>query len=160
MLIEKTAGTPKYETLWSCGTAQELVNCRDFYVLLEKFCNTIVEDLPEYSVFLNRYFNDEGYVDIWRIPHLIIDAVQHNLKSHKILEEEAFRIMFHRFISELYNYCLMECQFGYPVYLAKAEARDVVQAFRTRQSQVNALTDIFVQVMESIEIYEKMERGA
>ena len=148
------------DTMRSCTSVQELVNCKEFYGVLEKFCNLIFERKSVHGDFLNLYFNDEGYVDIWRIPHLMIDAVHQNLKLHQLMEEEAFRHKFHSFLAEMYDYCLMEIQTGYPETIMKAKPQEVVDALRARQAYINSLTDIFIQVMESVEKKGSMEMSA
>lgn len=148
------------DTMRSCTSVQELVNCKEFYGVLEKFCNLIFERKSVHGDFLNLYFNDEGYVDIWRIPHLMIDAVHQNLKLHQLMEEEAFRHKFHSFLAEMYDYCLMEIQTGYPEAIMKAKPQEVVDALRARQAYINSLTDIFIHVMESVEKKGSMEMSA
>jgi hypothetical protein len=134
-----------------CDSTKLLINSREFYVLLESFCNSIIKDNQHYDDFLNRYFNDEGYIDIWRIPHLMIDAFNHNLKFHKVLESDEFRHIFHQFLAELYNFFLCECQPRLLVEPEQANPQDIVYDLRVRQQFLNTLMYTFINVMENIE---------
>ncbi|WHH60132.1 hypothetical protein [Petroclostridium sp. X23] len=90
-----------------CQNTSELFNSATLYILLERFSNTIIKEIPEYGDFLNRYFNDEGYIDIWRIPYLLSDLINENSSSHELLlNDEAFTTQFMSFIGEFYNYCM------------------------------------------------------
>ena len=78
-----------------CITASEIFNNKSFCFLLERFSNIMCKKDHEYYLFLNTYFNDEGYVDIWRIPHLLLDLVTGNCKSHSsLLNDPVFRTRF------------------------------------------------------------------
>ena len=148
------------EELLLCESAKGLINSREFYILLERFCNAIGESNPQYAEFLNLYFNDEGYVDIWRIPHLMIDAFSNNLKFHKLLEYESFRISLHHFLTELYNYCLSECQASLYVRPDPLSSQTTLLNLKIRQQFLNTLMLTFISVIENIEYYEKTETKA
>lgn len=92
-----------------CQTTSELFNSKSLYILLERFSNIVIKKNHEYDDFLNRYFNIEGYIDIWHIPHLLVDLVTGS--SHfnvALLNDEIFRNKFMSFLGEFYNYCIKE----------------------------------------------------
>lgn len=145
------------EELFLCESTKGLMNCREFYILLERFCNSIVKYEPQYDEFMNLYFNDEGYVDIWRIPHLMLDVFNQNLKFHKILEHDEFRTTFHQFLIELYNFCLFECQASLYVKPDSSSSQNALYHLRFRQQFLSTLMVTFIKVMENIETYSKEE---
>ncbi len=152
-----TNGQINSEELFLCESTKGLMNCSEFYILLERFCNEIGKSSPKYDEFLNLYFNDEGYVDIWRIPHLMIDAFNQNLKFHKVLECEEFRSTFHQFLTELYNFCLNECQSSLFVKPDTSSSQRTLHNLRIRQQFLNTLMGTFIRVVENIENYDKEE---
>ena len=160
MTTANVPGQITSEDLFLCESTKSLMNCREFYILLERFCNKIGETSPQYDEFLNLYFNDEGYVDIWRIPHLMLDAFNQNLKFHKLLEFEEFRTTFHQFLAELYNFCLSECQTGLYVKPDPISAQNTLINLRIRQHFLNTLMGTFISAMENIENYDKVEMKA
>jgi len=160
MTTANVPGQTNSEDLFLCESTKRLMNCREFYIILERFCNTIGKTSPQYDEFLNLYFNDEGYVDIWRIPHLMLDAFNQNLKFHKLLEFEEFRTTFHQFLTELYNFCLSECQTGLCVKPDPISTQNTLNNLRVRQQFLNTLMGTFISVMENIENYEKVEMTA
>jgi len=97
MTTINVSGQITNEDLLLCDSTKLLMNCRDFYILLERFCNGIVKSNPQYDEFLNLYFNDEGYVDIWRIPHLMLDAFNQNLKFIKCSSTKSSGLLFTNF---------------------------------------------------------------
>lgn len=145
------------EELFSCESTTGLMNSREFYGLLERFCSEVGNSSQQYNEFLNAYFNDEGYVDIWRIPHLMLDAFNQNMKFHKLLEFEEFRSAFTQFLTELYNFCLSECQAGLYVKPDPISTQNTLNNLRVRQRFMNTLTGTFIGVMENIENYDKAE---
>jgi hypothetical protein len=145
------------EELFLCESTSDLMNCREFYILLERFCNDIGKVNPHYDVFLNQYFNNDGYVDIWRIPHLMIGSFNQNLKFHKVLDCDEFRISFHQFLTELYNFCLSECQSSLFVRPDPSSSQITVRHFKIRQQFLNTLIVTFINVMENIENFDKAE---
>jgi len=160
MTTANVPGQTNSEDLFLCESTKTLMNCREFYIILERFCNTIGKTSPQYDEFLNLYFNDEGYVDIWRIPHLMLDAFNQNLKFHKLLEFEEFRTTFHQFLAELYNFCLSECQTGLYVKPDPISTQSTLKNLRVRQQFLNTLMGTFISVMENIENYDKVEMKA
>lgn len=155
------SGKTNIEELFLCESTKGLMNCREFYGLLERFCNKIGEASPKYDEFLNLYFNDEGYVDIWRIPHLMLDAFNQNLKFHyKLLESKAFKNDFHQFLAELYNFCLSECQTGLHVKPDSISSQSMLNNLKVRKQFLNTLMGTFISVMENVENYEKVEMKA
>lgn len=92
------------EELFFYESAKDLMNNKEFYILLERFCNKISKTNSQYNNFLNHYFNDEGYVDIWRIPHVIADIANNRVDSNKVIGCEEFRTTFSSFLSEFYNF--------------------------------------------------------
>ena len=144
------------EKMFLCESAKGLMNCQEFYILLERFCNGIAKDEPHYDEFLNQYCNDEGYVDIWRIPHLMTDAVNQNLKFHKVLECDRFRNTFNQFLTELYNFCLSECQTSLYVKPDPLSPHNTLHLLRIRQQFMNTLMVTFIKVIENVENYSKV----
>lgn len=82
---------------------------RELYIFLERFCNQAITTQPEFELFLQHFFNDEGYVDIWRIPHVMMDVLMHRTKYNRVFDNRKFRKTFHRFIRELMVFCTREC---------------------------------------------------
>lgn len=156
MTITKVSDQSYSEVLVLCESTRCLMNCRAFYTLLERFCSRISETAPQYDEFLNRYFNDEGYIDLWRIPHLMLDAFNQNMKFHKVLECEVFRKTFHQFLTELYNFCLIECQTGLFVKPDPTSTQNTLNNLRIRHQFLNTLMDTFINVMENIDNYNKV----
>ena len=124
----------------ACSNLHELVNCGTFYSLLETF--HLQDDCVAHEAFLQRYLNDEGYVDIWRIPHLMLDTVQQKLGNHKLHDDKTFRILFHEFLAALYAWCLSQNTPG-------GEAPSASD--RTGQHDTGALSAIFSEVMACLD---------
>ena len=156
MTITKVPEQNYSEELFLCESTKSLMNCREFYTLLERFCIKIGETSTQYSEFLNLHFNDEGYIDIWRIPHLMLDVFSQNLMFHKLLECEEFRKTFHQFLTELYNFCLSECQTELYVKPDPISTQAILNNLRVRQQFLNILIGTFIIVMENIENYNKV----
>lgn len=136
----------------TCDPRKNLLSCGGFYHLLERFCNDIVTEQPEYEDFFQRYFNDEGYVDIWRIPHVMIDVLQRNMKFNRVLQHKEFREIFHRFIVELYDFCIKECLLETPATQQHGySAIDTAQRMRARHRFLDELMSTFALVLENIE---------
>ena len=157
MTTTNVPGQIKSEELFLCESTNGLMNCREFYILLERFCNDIGTVSPQYDEFLNAYFNDEGYVDIWRIPHLMLDAFSHNLKIHKIFEHKEFRTAFYQFLIELYNFSFCEYQSSLYVKPDASSSQNTLHQLRIRQQFLSTLMGTFINVMENIENYDKVE---
>ena len=157
MTAKNLPGQINSEELFLCESTKELMKCREFYILLERFCCDIGKDRPQYEEFLHRYFNDEGYLDLWRIPNLMIDAFNQNLQFHKVLEFEEFRATFHQFLAELYNFCLSECQPGLYLKPEQSSAQSTLNRLRIRRQFLFTLMDTFIDVMENVKSYSKAE---
>jgi len=136
-----------------CEPQKGLLSCSEFYILLERFCNGIAIDQPEYEGFLQQYFNDEGYIDIWRIPNVMLDALQRNMKFNRVFQHKDFRDTFHRFIADLYDFCIRECLLEtQPAHHeANDSASDTAQRLRVRHRFLDELMTTFAQVLENIE---------
>ena len=157
MTATSEPGQINSEELFLCESTRGLMNCREFYILLERFCCGIGKARPQYDEFLHQYFNDEGYLDLWRIPNLMIDAFNQNLKFHKVLEFEEFRVTFHQFLADLYNFCLSECQPGLYLNPELSSTHSTVNRLRIRQQFLNTLMVTFINVMENVNNYSKVE---
>jgi len=123
-----------------------ILSDRELYILLERFCNQLTVAKPEYESFLQFYFNDEGYVDIWRIPHVMMDVLLHRTKFSRVFDNREFRKTFHRFIRELMVFCSRECH-------CKALSTPVADMAGIRSQSsghdyLNALTTSFSRVLE------------
>lgn len=94
---------------YSCDELATIFSDRELYISLERFCNQVTATKPEYESFLQFYFNDEGYIDIWRIPHVMMDVLLHRTKYNRVFDNRKFRKTFHRFIRELMVFCTREC---------------------------------------------------
>ena len=119
---------------------------RALYVFLERFCNQVTATQPEFESFLQQFFNDEGYVDIWRIPHVMMDVLLHRTKFSRVFDNREFRKTFHRFIRELMVFCSRECH-------CKALSTPVADMAGIRSQSsghdyLNALTTSFSRVLE------------
>jgi len=154
MSIIKTPFQINFEELFLCETASDLMSCGEFYILLERFCNHIRKSDSQYDEFLNYYFNDEGYLDIWRIPHLIIDTFNQNLKAHEVLGFKEFRNTFLKFLAEFYNFCLSECKFGLYVK-SDLSSLNILHQLRIRQKFLETLMVTFINVMDNIENFQQ-----
>lgn len=95
---------------YSSEDGNAIFSDRELYALLERFCNQVAATQPSYASFLQRYFNDEGYVDIWRIPHAMMDVLLHRTEYNRVFDSSEFRKMFHLFIHELLVFCANECR--------------------------------------------------
>ncbi len=157
MTANNVASQVKSEELFLCESAQGLMNCKAFHILLEMFCIGIAKINPHIDEFLNLYFNDEGYVDIWRIPHLMIDIYNQNLNFHKVLKCGAFRTSFHHFLTELCVFCLSECHPSLNVKPDLSSSQNSLHNLRIRQQFLNTLMITFINVIENIENYGKAE---
>ncbi|NSW89988.1 MAG: hypothetical protein HPY74_04755 [Firmicutes bacterium] len=141
-----------------CDTGKDLIQSKNFYILMERFCNIISKEDAQFDLFLNKYFNDEGYVDVWRIPYLLMDIYNCNFKFHsKTLDSYEFKSYFTRFLGLFYNYCLSE----YKPYLIdehnlNEEKRTVLQ-IKTNQHLMNIVMDTYSRIIENLESYKRAE---
>lgn len=136
-------------------SGMELIQSKNFYILVERFCNIISKEDAQFDLFLNNYFNDEGYVDVWRIPHLLIDIHRGNVEFHRnTMECEEFRCFFPRFLGLFYNYCLSEYK---PYLIADInlnEGKMAVLQIKKNQQLMNIVMDTYSRVLENIEAYK------
>jgi hypothetical protein len=77
-----------------------------------------------------------------------------------VLEFEEFRITFHQFLTELYNFCLIECHSSLLVKPDLLSSQNTLRSFKTRQQFLSTLMGTFINVMENIENYDKAETSA
>lgn len=142
-----------------CENSKKLILSKSFYLLLERFCNTMAREDTEYDYFLNKYFNDEGYVDIWRIPLMILDCYNGNLHYYnKLLCDEAFRKKLIKLMGDFYNYCITRQ--GLLNISGKFLENYHKNSCFLRKSQClyNLLVDTYSRVLENIHSYEKEEK--
>lgn len=143
-----------------CQNTSELFNSKSLYILLERFSNTITKEIPEYDDFLNRYFNDEGYVDIWRIPHLLVDLITGTLDFHAaLLNDEVFRTMFMSFIGEFYNYCMKKSDLLLIQNNNFTDFKSNMFHMRKNQCLYNLIAETYCKVYEKLNSYGDVKRG-
>lgn len=134
---------------YSCEEIVPIFSDRELYILLERFCNQAITTQPEYQSFLQHFFNDEGYVDIWRIPHVMIDVLLHRTQYNRVLESREFRKTLHRFVRELLVFCSKECHRNALVAPAVATGfMEVTDLQIGSHEYLNALTTSFSRVLE------------
>ncbi|MBM7581867.1 hypothetical protein JOD02_000704 [Caldicoprobacter guelmensis] len=139
-----------------CQTAFELFNSRSFFILLEKFSNAIIKEKPEYYEFLNMYFNDEGYIDIWRIPHLLVDLVAGKCEYHAaLLNDQAFRTKFMSFIGEFYNYCIKKTSLLLVESNNFTDYKSNMFHIRKNQYLYNLIVETYCKIYENLDSYGK-----
>ena len=160
MTSNSVHGRIDIEALLSCESAKELVNSKEFYTLLELYCHDIGQANPQFEEFLNVYFNDEGYVDIWRIPQLMIDASSENRRLHTLFDSEEFRDTFRHFLTGLYNFCLGACQSSLYMKTDSSSSHITLLSLKTRQRFLGTLMAAFINVMENIENCDRVEKIA
>jgi len=143
-----------------CQTTSELFNSKSLYILLERFSNTVIKENPEYDDFLNRYFNDEGYVDIWRIPHLLVDLVTGKCDFHAaLLNDEVFRSKFMSFIGEFYNYCMKKSNLLLIENNHFTDYKGNMFHIRKNQCLYNLIAETYCKVYEKLNSYGDVKRG-
>ena len=119
---------------------------RALYVFLERFCNQVTATQPEFESFLQQFFNDEGYVDIWRIPHVMMDVLLHRTKFSRVFDNREFRKTFHRFIRELMVFCSRECHRN--TLSAPVTGTEDTRSQSSGHDYLNALITSFSRVLE------------
>jgi hypothetical protein len=141
-----------------CETGKDLVQCKNFYILMERFCNKISKEDVQFDMFLNKYFNDEGYVDVWRIPHLMLDIYNCNFEFRSnILDNFEFKGYFIRFLGLFHNYCLTEFKpYLIDELILKDEKRTVLQ-IKANQHLMNVVMDTYSRIIENLEAYKREE---
>lgn len=134
-----------------CETANDLFFSRDLYILLERFCNQVSREDAEFEWFLNQYFNDEGYVDVWRIPYLMLDLYKNDLNHHKdILQDLDFKRCFLRFVGLFYNYCLFQYKLCLIEEQHLADVRRNVLEIKRNQHLLNLIMDTYSRIIENL----------
>lgn len=143
-----------------CQNASELFNSKNLYIYLERFSNTIIKEVPEYDEFLHKYFNDEGYIDIWRIPHLLIDLVNGRTECHAVLlNDEKFRTGFMSYLGEFYNYCIKKGSLLSIESSCFTDFKSNMFYIRKNQFLYNLITETYCNVCEKLNNYEDAEKG-
>jgi hypothetical protein len=143
-----------------CETANDLMQCKDMYILMERFCSLISREDAQFDLFLNKYFNDEGYVDIWRIPHLMLDIYNCNFKFRgNILDDCEFKDHFIEFLGLFYNYCLTEYR---PYHIKDSVLNDsntTVLQIKSKKLIMNMIMDTYIRIIENLQSYKISEKG-
>lgn len=146
-----TFGKPVSDDRENCRNAKELLNSKYLYIFLEEYSNIKTKESPEYDNFINRYFNDEGYADIWRIPHLLTDLLSDNFTYHaSLLNDEAFRMTFISFIGEFYNYFLKNSDLLLVVADNPTSIKNWIQE---KQRLYNLITETYCRICEKLISY-------
>lgn len=131
---------------YSCEELAPVLSDRELYILLERFCNQATGTQPFYESFLQHYFNDEGYVDIWRIPHVMIDVLLHRTQYNRLFESKEFRKTLHRFVRELLAFCSKECHHN--SLSAPVTGTEGTRSHNSGHDYRNALSTSFSRVLE------------
>jgi len=140
-----------------CTTASELLNNKSLYIMLERFCNVRSEEDTDFNTFLHIYFNDEGYVDVWRIPHLLMDLVAGNCKFHSaLLNDSAFRAKFLCFFGEFYNYCVKNSELFLISNDCLVKFDTSILEIRKNQNIFNLIADTYCKVLEQLKNYREV----
>jgi hypothetical protein len=125
---------------------------RGLYISLERFCNQVTATKPEYESFLQNYFNDEGYVDIWRIPHAMIDVLLHRTQYNRVFENREFRKKFQGFVRDLLVFCSKEChRNSFEAPAVATGCMEVTDLQTGSHEYINALITSFSRVLEILE---------
>jgi hypothetical protein len=144
-----------------CLTSSELLGSKNLYIYLERFSNIIIKEEPEYYDFLNRYFNDEGYIDIWRIPHLLIDLYNDKTGFHEQrLCDESFRTRFMSFIADFYNYCMKK---GILLSVEKNQYTNYdysIFFMQKNQCLYNLIVETYCRIYHNLNSYGSIKKGA
>lgn len=139
-----------------CDSAKDLILSKDFYVLAKRFSIVISREDARYRDFLNKYFYDDGHVDIWKVPHLLLDLHNGDFCNHKhLLDDEGFREKFCSFIGKFYNYCIVEQ--GILTIKDKyfKEVHKNCMFLRKNQCLYNLIIDTYNRVLDNINEYNK-----
>ena len=131
-----------------CKSALSLLNSAEFINTVEGFSVRLPEDSSVVEGFLKKYFSEDEYVDIWRIPHLMIDVCNGSSFFRKAIENDEFRSHFHQFLTELYDYCFE----AYRPKLARLDgARGSAASIEASRERLNTLMWTFNRVFENLE---------
>lgn len=137
-----------------CTTVSELFNNAGFYIWLEKFSNIKSKEDPQINNFLNVYFNDEGYVDIWRIPRLLMDLATGKCQTHSaLLYDPIFRTRLLEFLGGFYNYAIKKTELF--LLQKNCSIQYDMNLFELRKNQCifNLITETYCTVIEKIRSY-------
>ena len=158
MLNKKVCFSTNFDNIKKecCTTASELLNNKSLYIMLERFCNLRSEQDAEFNTFLNIYFNDEGYVDVWRIPHLLMDLVMGNCKFHSsLLNDSEFRSKFLNFVGDFYNFCVKNSVLFLMNKDCLVQFDASILEIRKNQCVFNLIADTYCKVIEQLKSYEE-----
>lgn len=160
MVNNKNCSSVKFSKESLCNSSKDFLQSKEFYVLMELYCNNMLEKEGKYTALLNCHFNDEGYIDCWRIPHLMLDIHEKNYKLHRnTLDSPGFLPVFFDFLLEFYNYCMKK----YKPYLlgtwASKNEKEALLNIAMCRHQSNLIMDTVSQIIESIDCYKVAERG-
>jgi hypothetical protein len=141
---------------YSCEELNQIFSDRELYIFLERFCNQVTATQPEFESFLQQFFNDEGYVDFWRIPHVMIDVLLHRTHYNRVFDNREFRKTFHRFVRELLVFCSIECHHN--SLLETANAGAIKEGFNLKSGGHEYLNTLMTSFSKVIEIIASEER--
>ena len=138
-----------------CNSGKDLIQSKNFYIMTERFCNIISREDVQFDIFLSKHFNDEGYCDVWRIPHLLLDVYQGNCRFHsKTLESADFISLFPQFLGRFYNYCVSEYNTCLIEEHKFGDIQRTVLEFKVKQQLMNITMDTFCRVLENLRFYQ------
>lgn len=160
MVSKKVSSSVTFSKGSLCNSSKDLLQSKEFYLLMELYCNSMAEKEGKYAALLNCHFNDEGYIDCWRIPHLLLDIHEKNYKSHRnTLDSDDFLPVFFDFLLEFYNYTMrMHKPYLLGAWAAENEKEALLHIAMCRH-QTNLLMDTVSQIIESIDCYKIAQRG-
>ncbi|WP_422481575.1 hypothetical protein [Pleomorphochaeta sp. DL1XJH-081] len=143
-----------------CNSSKDLLQSKEFYLLMELYCNNIAEKDGNQVALLNQHFTEEGYVDCWRIPHLMLDIHEKNYESHlSTLDSTDFLSGFFDFLFGFYNYTMGM----YEPYLLGAWAseneKEALLHIAMCRDQTNLIMDTMSQIIENLDHYKITGRG-
>lgn len=144
----------------TAGLGTDMLSNRECYFLLEKFCLKQHKDATSHDHFLNRYFNDEGYVDLWRVPNLMLDVIQQNTQFQAHMAESEFRATFQIFVADLYKFCLNAIPAFSPAQKEDTPEAVSLQQLKAHQQFVQSLMETFIQVLEHLGAERQSEDAA
>ncbi len=158
MLSKEVCSTVTFSRDALCNSTHELLQSKDFYFLIELYCNKVSGEDQNVRTLLSYYFNDEGYVDCWRIPHVMLDIHQKNYQYHReTLDSPGFLAFFFSFVLGFYNYCMLEYKpFKLDEWAFKKEA-DAIVNLAICKHQSNLMIDSFSQIIENLQSYRGSE---
>ncbi|MCX7746457.1 MAG: hypothetical protein N2645_06160 [Clostridia bacterium] len=133
-------------------STRDFLLSKNFYIITERFCASLAQD-EKYAQFLNLYFNFEGFLDVWAIPHLLLDIYSENTKYRKQwLEDKEFKELFVTFLIKFYNYTVSEEKL-LNIDLSNPAVTDInILRLRKRQSLHNIIVDTFCKVIDHLSI--------